>query len=143
MIIYNSYPSLESRDIKRSIERGTVNLSDIKKWEESDIISLFDTAMNRAIRLFGKHAFRKSYGSLKRRPINKCLFESWGVILANMSQVHFDKLLAKRKSFNEEYSKLLDDVKFVIAISRDSMRQGSVSYRYGELTRIINNYIDD
>ena len=143
MIIYNSYPSLESRDIKRSIERGTVNLSDIKKWEESDIISLFDTAMNRAIRLFGKHAFRKSYGSLKRRPINKCLFESWGVILANMSQVHFDKLLTKRKSFNEEYSKLLDDVKFVIAISRDSMRQGSVSYRYGELTRIINNYIDD
>ena len=36
--------------------------------------------------------------------------------------------------------KLLDDNKFIIAISRDSMRQGSVSYRYEELTKLINKY---
>ena len=100
-------------------------------------------AMNRALKLFGKHAFRKSYGSLRRRPINKCLFESWGVILANMSQEDVDKLISKKKLFTSEYSKLLDDEKFIIAISRDSMRQGSVSFRYDELTRIIKHCIYD
>lgn len=143
MIIYNSYPTLDSRDIKRSIERGTINTADIKKWEEEEIISKFEMAMNRALKLFGKHAFRKSYGSLRRRPINKCLFESWGVILANMSQEDVDKLISKKKLFTSEYSKLLDDEKFIIAISRDSMRQGSVSFRYDELTRIIKHCIYD
>lgn len=140
MIIYNSFPSLDSRDIKRSISRGSVNVSDIKVLDESTIISNFDIAMSRATKLFGKHAFRKSYGTLRRRPINKCLFESWGVLLANMPNDQYVRLCDHKKQFAADYSKLLDDNKFIIAISRDSMRQGSVAYRYEELSKLINKY---
>lgn len=140
MIIYNSFPSLDSRDIKRSISRGSVNVSDIKILNESAIISNFDIAMSRATKLFGKHAFRKSYGTLRRRPINKCLFESWGVLLANMPNDQYVRLCDHKKQFAADYSKLLDDNKFIIAISRDSMRQGSVAYRYEELSKLINKY---
>lgn len=51
MIIYNSLPSLDSRDIKRSISRGSVNVSDIKILDESTVISNFDMAMSRAAKL--------------------------------------------------------------------------------------------
>ena len=140
MIIYNSLPSLDTRDIKRSISRGSVNIPDVKMLDESTIISNFDIAMSRASKLFGKHAFRKSYGTLRRRPINKSLFECWGVLLANMSIDQYARLCVRKKQFIDEYSKLLDDNKFIIAISRDSMRQGSVAYRYDELSKLINKY---
>lgn len=143
MIIYNSLPSLDSRDIKRSMSRGTVNVSDIKVLDEDTIISNFDLAMIRATKLFGKHAFRKSYGAQRRRPINKCLFESWGVLLANMSKEQYMRLCTNKTGFIKEYSRLLDDNKFVIAISRDSMRQGSVAYRYDELSKLIKRYSYD
>ena len=96
--------------------------------------------MDRASILFGKHAFRKSYGTLHKRPINKSLFECWGVLLANMSKDQYVRLCVRKKQFIDEYSKLLDDNKFIIAISRDSMRQGSVAYRYEELSKLINKY---
>lgn len=140
MIIYNSLPSLDSRDIKRSISRGSVNIPDVKILDESTIISNFDIAMSRASKLFGKHAFRKSYGTLRRRPINKSLFECWGVLLANMSKYQYDCLCVRKEQFIDEYSRLLNDDKFIIAISRDSMRQGSVTYRYEELLKLINKY---
>lgn len=140
MIIYNSLPSLDTRDLKRSLSRGTVSVSDINHIDASDIISSFDVAMNRASILFGKHAFRKSYGNQRRRPINKCLFESWGVLLANMHDAQFEQLVVNKMAFMDEYAKLLDDAKFIIAISRDSMRQGSVAYRYDELTKLINKF---
>ena len=140
MIIYNSYPSLDSRDLKRSKSRGTINLSDINKLDEEDIISSFKKAMKYAFKLFGKHAFRKSYGELKRRPINKCLFESWGVLLSQISSTRYSNLLKNKDQFMADYSKLLDDNRFIIAISRDSMRQWSVFYRYNELTKLIDKY---
>lgn len=140
MIIYNSYPSLDSRDLKRSKSRGTINLSDINVLDEEEIISSFERAMKYALKLFGKHAFRKSYGELRRRPINKCLFESWGVLLSKISSTHFNTLLKNKKEFMADYSKLLDDNRFIIAISRDSMRQWSVFYRYNELTKLIDKY---
>ena len=140
MIIYNSLPSLDTRDLKRSLSRGTVSVSDVNHIDASEIISSFDVAMNRASKLFGKHAFRKSYGNQRRRPINKCLFESWGVLLANMHDAQFEQLVVNKMAFMDEYAKLLDDAKFIIAISRDSMRQGSVAYRYDELTKLINKF---
>ena len=68
------------------------------------------------------------------------MFESWGVLLANMHDAQFEQLVVNKMAFMDEYAKLLDDAKFIIAISRDSMRQGSVAYRYDELTKLINKF---
>ena len=77
---------------------------------------------------------------MRRRPINKCLFETWGVLFGNMSDTAFTKLFVHRHQFMNDYSKLLDDDKFIIAISRDSMRPSSVSLRYEKLESLIEKY---
>lgn len=140
MIIYNSFPYLKSRDLIRRERESMVQISDVRVLSKDEIIDIFLMAMRRARKMFGDHAFRKSYGKMRRRPINKCLFETWGVLLGNMSDAVFTKLFAHRNQFMSDYSELLDDDKFIIAISRDSMRPSSVSLRYGKLESLINKY---
>lgn len=97
--------------------------------------------MERSKKLFGNHAFRKSYPGLKRSPINKSLFETWGVILSGLTEKEFSSLFIKKKSFMDEYKPILSDVTFAIAISRDSMKHLSVKYRFTTLLNLINKYI--
>lgn len=140
MIIYNSFPSLKNRDLIRREREGMVSVSDVQVRSKDEIMDIFLIAMKRARKMFGDHAFRKSYGNMRRRPINKCLFETWGVLLGNMSDMDFSKLLDHRNQFMDDYSKLLDDEKFIIAISRDSMRPSSVVLRYNKLEDLIKKY---
>lgn len=140
MIIYNSFPSLKNRDLIRREKEGVVSVSDVRVLSKDKIMDSFLIAMKRARKMFGDHAFRKSYGNMRRRPINKCLFETWGVLLGNMSDVDFSKLSVHRNLFMDDYSKLLDDEKFIIAISRDSMRPSSVVLRYNTLEDLIKKY---
>lgn len=140
MIIYNSFPSLKNRDLIRREKEGMVSVSDVRVLSKDKIMDSFLIAMKRARKMFGDHAFRKSYGNMRRRPINKCLFETWGVLLGNMSDVDFSKLSVHRNLFMYDYSKLLDDEKFIIAISRDSMRPSSVVLRYNKLKNLIKKY---
>lgn len=117
-----------------------VSVSDVQVRSKDEIMDIFLIAMKRARKMFGNHAFRKSYGDMRRRPINKCLFETWGVLLGNMSDMDFSKLSDHRNQFMDDYSKLLDDEKFIIAISRDSMRPSSVVLRYNKLEDLIKKY---
>lgn len=141
MIIYNSFPSLKSRELLRREKEHMVVVPDIHVMSKDSILDIFLQAMKRAKKIFEAHAFRKSYGYMRRRPINKCLFETWGYLLGKMSESDFEKLYNNRIAFLKDYSMLLDNDKFAIAISRDSMRQSSVMFRYDELTKIINKNI--
>lgn len=52
----------------------------------------------------------------------------------------FYEAFVHRNQFMDDYSKLLDDEKFIIAISRDSMRPSSVALRYNTLENLIKIY---
>ena len=140
MIIINALPNLDSREIKKCIKQKTINLDDIEHISINGIMDTFSLAMKRAHKLFGKHAFRKSTDNMRRRPINKSLFEAWGVLLSGMTETQFNLLCTNKKSFMVEYRRLLDDEAFSIAISRDSMKHLSVKLRFEKLTEIINKY---
>lgn len=57
---------------------------DVAKWKT--ILSAFEKAMTASNKIFGKHAFRKYYGATYyRNPINRGLFESQSVALAQFS----------------------------------------------------------
>ena len=83
---------------------------------------------------------KKLWNSAQTTYQQMSILESWGVLLANMPNDQYVRLCNHKKQFAADYSKLLDDNKFIIAISRDSMRQGSVVYRYEELSKLINKY---
>ncbi|MCR5574116.1 MAG: DUF262 domain-containing protein [Bacteroidaceae bacterium] len=140
MIILNAMPNLDTREFNKCVHQKTIILSDIENINFDQIKELFLLAMRRAKKLFGKHAFRKSTPDMRRRPINKSLFEIWSVLLCEMSEEQFNALHKNRTKLVPDYRSILDDYNFEIAISRDSMRHTSVALRYDRLKELVNKY---
>lgn len=142
MIILNSLPDLTCKEYqkfcksKRSSDPKLVNQITIDEIE-----MFFYTTMNRNRQMFGEHAFRKSYGNMKRKPINRCLFEMWGVILGSISDEEFNNLMNKKTDFLAKYAMLLEDVDFLRSITTGSMKHSSVKYRFDSLIDLIKPYI--
>lgn len=143
MIILNARPTYKLPEFQKRILKRTIAINTIKDLNDEKIKEVFVIAMKRAKLLFGKHAFRKSVPGMRRTPINKSLFESWGVLLGNMSEEHFSCLKRQEKVFFQEYGILLKTKAFEIAISRDSMRHTSVAFRYEELKKLLNKFYDN
>lgn len=54
--------------------------------------------MKAAVKIFDNDAFRKRYDfNASRNPINKALFETWSVNLANQPDYNIDILIANKK----------------------------------------------
>lgn len=140
MMIYNAMPSLDNRDIKKLVKEGNVAIEDITVMAKDAIIESFEKAMTRGQELFGPHAFRKSIPGNRRAPINKSLFETWGVLLSRLSDDEFKKLCSNKQLLLNEYADYLYTNNFVIAISRDSMNKWSVNHRYTIVSDLINKY---
>lgn len=140
MMIYNALPGLDNRDIKKLVKEGNLSVDDVTTLTKNEIMHLFEKAMLRGRELFGDHAFRKSMQGYRRSPINKSLFETWGVLLSRLTDEEFESLLVHKDHMMEEYGRYLIDDNFIIAISRDSMSKWSVNYRYGIITDLINAY---
>ncbi len=140
MIILNSLPTLETKEFnKLSVERG-LSREDIRVRDFDEISRRFMIAMKRATRLFGQHAFRKSIGNDRRRPINKSLFETWGIILSGISDIEFERLLKNRERFMADYRNIIDNDAFRKIISNDSMKHSSVSSRFTDLSNLTHRY---
>lgn len=140
MILLNNRSDYEKRDIKKLQREKRVNLSDVTTMSDEDIRSRFVLAMKRGKELFGAHAFRKSIAPHRRTPINKALFETWGILLSQLDNEEFIRLINNKEALLEEYEKYLWNDQFIIAISRDSMSKNSVNYRYTELSNLINKH---
>ncbi len=104
------------------------------------ICSLFKTGMQRAYKLFGEYAFRKSVPGQRKAPINKSLFEVWGTILAEMDSLTFEKIIADKNNFIENYKSYISDPKIESAISRNSWEKDSVDLRFGRAYEIVKRY---
>jgi hypothetical protein len=145
MIILNAMPDFYTKDFNKLQDRhkGIDVIALITILVDDDIVEKFQTAMIRAQILFDTSAFRKSLPGHRRSPINKALFEVWGVLLAEMSEKKFQSLLVNKDKFFVDYGKLLAQPEFVVAISRDSMRYKSVKDRYVKLTNLIDTYSHD
>lgn len=141
MIILNNRENLNARDIKKLVREKRVNLPDVTLLTDDEIVSRFILAMKRGKEIFGKHAFRKSLPPHRRTPINKALFETWGILLSKLTEDEFSNLRTNKASLLNDYKGYLWNEKFIIAISRDSMNKNSVNYRYSELLNLIRKYI--
>lgn len=141
MIILNALPALDTKELNKGIKSGSIVKEHINVVDETVITETFIRAMKRAGSFFGDHAFRKSYPGKRRTPINKSLFETWGVLLSNLSEAEFQKLQNNKERFMKEYKPLIDDPRFVLSISKDSMRPPSVKSRFEVLSNLVNKNI--
>ncbi len=140
MMIYNAMPGLDNRDMKKLVREGNVVVGDVQLMTGDAIKAAFEKAMVRGSQLFGIHAFRKSLPGNRRSPINKSLFETWGVLLSRLTEQEFANVLRNKQALLTEYEGNLYDNDFIIAISRDSMSKWSVGYRYRIVSELINAY---
>lgn len=141
MIIVNSLPSLESRELNKLVSKEQVDLNDVTIRDLNEARRLFKVAMVRSLQLFGSHTFRKSYGDKPRSPINKALFETWGVLLCKITDNEYQTLFSNKKEFLNEYEKIIETYDFQLNISRDSMKNTAVKNRFERLKNLIEKYI--
>ena len=130
MILLNSMPNLNSRELSKRVTSGRIDLETVRVMNEDEIVSIFNMAMDRCYKIFGGHAFRKSYDGLRRSPINKSLFETWSNLFANISENEFCRLRSHKEQFLNEYKPFLDNTDFIISISRDSMKHAAVKITF-------------
>ena len=140
MIILNAMPNMDTREYRKLISKLKEEPWKIKILNKDEIIKYFTIAMERSHKLFGKHAFRKSYGDQARRPINRCLFETWAYIMGRYTDEEFEKLLLNKRMFQVEYTKILDDIEFQNAIQRQSMKHSALKYRFNTLIKLTDKY---
>lgn len=140
MIIINALPNLDNREFRKLIAKGKVNKDDILITSIDKLKNDFILAMSRGYNLFGDHAFRKSCPGQRRTPINKSLFETWGVLLSQLNETEFKNLVKSKNDLMKEYESVLRDDRFIIDISRDSMKKTSVENRYTKIRNLIDNY---
>jgi hypothetical protein len=91
----------------------------------------FDRAMTHAYLVFGEHAFRKwPKGDDYRRPINRAMFESWSLALADPAHTTAD-LRARRKAIVEAArERMTTDVTYLNAITSSTTDRHRVEYRF-------------
>jgi hypothetical protein len=140
MIIINSFPSLSNKEIQKALKNKNFEISDITVHSLEDIKVRFRTSMLRAYSIFDQHTFRKSFGSNRRSGINKGLFETWGVLFANLSNDEFERLLKNKSNFLADYYPIISDNDFQIALSRDSMKATSVKIRFEKFINLLHKH---
>ena len=104
----------------------------------------FRAAMQLAIDLFGRDAFRRPrrHSSLRRAPINKPLFESWAVNLARIRKPTDRSLLfERRKELNAGFAALMDDEEFEQSISIGTQWSTRVSIRFGRISKLVKDVL--
>lgn len=139
MLVLNEGIDLTQETVDKVFE-GTGPKLQVNTFEQ--IQHCFSLAMQRAIQLFGRHAFRKSLPMDERlSPVNKSLFEVWGNILSQLSQEDFESLLENKEPFFEAYSQLLQDIEFVNLISRHSSTASGIQGSYQRLNEFVAEYI--
>jgi uncharacterized protein with ParB-like and HNH nuclease domain len=140
MIIINAFPNFNTREFKKLLVKESLLVKDISIHDINELKRLFKLAMTRAFKLFGKHTFRKSYGNNSRRPINKALFETWGVLLSRLSEADFNELNNNKSKMEHEYHRILESYDFQLSISRDSMKTPAVKSRFEKIKSLIDKY---
>ena len=92
----------------------------------------FIRGMANGYAVFGEHAFRKwPLDSDRKRPINRALFDSWGIVLANYDENAVRK--RAKRLVNRARKLMTNDLDFINAISSSTGDVRNVRIRLGKV----------
>ena len=139
----NSWESYRGDDLDGFLVDAMRKINLMTQSERNDLMNIFTNAMVAAKEIFLDDAFRKRYFvEDQRNPINKALFEAWGVGLANCSFDEIEVLVRKRKKIKSEFIKLLNkDWDFEGAISTSTGSQKRVKKRFSTIESFIQRFL--
>jgi hypothetical protein len=120
-------------------------MDQINKWAPEQVEQLkerFFASMNAAQEIFGGWAFRKYYGQhFRRTPINKAIFESWAVNLANLPAEDLAVLKSRRELVMKKFA-LLMGTDFEKAISIGTGTVANVRRRFRDVAKLVGEVLN-
>ncbi len=124
-------------DLDVFLRSAMKRLNTLSPTEIEQLTTEFTQAMRAAESIFAEHAFRKHFhGQGNRLPINKALFESISVNLAKMTPRELTRLQERRDKVQERLMDLMDDGKFLQAISGGTGDVDKVHTRFAAIEEI-------
>lgn len=136
MRIINNYPDPTEKQLTKIFSKKKIPVLKIKTIEE--IKEKFFLSMRRSQQLFDGHAFRKSLPNDPRKsPINKSLFDVWGVLLSELSIDEYNILIKNKDYLLNNYSNLFHSLEFNNSISRHASTVKGIADRYEYINDII------
>jgi Protein of unknown function DUF262 len=113
---------------------------DLDRRERERLLRAFERAMDNAYRIFAEHAFRKwPLDRTRLSPINRALFESWGVAL---SLFEWAQLKPKKARIVREARRLMtEDREYVAAISVSTGDPKRVTIRFERVMQILEGAV--
>jgi hypothetical protein len=129
--------STQEFDIFLSEAMTAINkMSDV---ERVNLKARFIHSMDLSHRLLGKFAFRKLYDVEERlKPLNKALFEAWGVNLASVTPAQVDILVQRRDQLLDGFIRLMNERDFEQAITQGTGDVARVRLRFGKIAQLIS-----
>ena len=128
-----------ARDLDGYLSQTMAKINNMNSKGRNELSADFRKAMQAANEIFGRYAFRKFYRKRGRRgPINKALFESWGVGLARRSDSEIASLVGSRKGVMKKFTELVkEDWAFERAISSSTGTPARVRERFRAIAELI------
>jgi Protein of unknown function DUF262 len=116
-------------DLDAFLRNGMKELNVLHRDDEQVLVGDFERSMRAAEEIFGEHAFRKVFSNPKRiLPINKAIFETISVNLAQLSRDELATLKSRRQQAHAGLIGLLE--------AEDGVFLGDVSYSTGSASRV-------
>ncbi|WP_454839189.1 DUF262 domain-containing protein [Pseudomonas hormoni] len=123
---------------------GEIELEARLPYNKNIIIEAFNTGLERSHKIFGDHAFRRSYAQKRKTPVNKALFEVWLVLLSRIKSDIFQNIMQKKDEFLSKYHSLLEeDSEFIDSIGRHGGDVTGVRNRYKNIINLLKEYQND
>lgn len=133
------------RDMEGFLNNAMAKLQDLNRDGLLKLENRFVRSMQVCSKLFGKNAFRKTVSNQKgRNPINRSLFEVWGVALDKRSDMELRVLEKKAKFLKDGFQNLLSNNKdFVESISVGTGEVKKVKTRFATIDQLIEGVLHD
>ncbi|MEU8314570.1 MULTISPECIES: DUF262 domain-containing protein [unclassified Micromonospora] len=128
-------------DFDRFLRESMGTLNTLPASQVDRLWTEFGMAMGAAKGIFGPYAFRKRdrSGGGRRMPINKALFETISVNLAELGGPGMAILMDRRQRVEDEFIGLMSDVDFQGAISQGTGDPGKVRMRFGIIREVFES----
>ncbi|WP_405387796.1 DUF262 domain-containing protein [Streptomyces sp. NBC_01102] len=129
------------RDFDQFLVDTMHRINRLSPQQRQDEARQFREAMKGATGIFGQYAFRKWRGQARKSPINKALFETVAVNLANLADHERDALVASGDKVRAGFFDLMKDWDFDRAISIATGDPKKVQRRFEDMGKLFRGVL--
>ncbi len=139
----NSWENYHNNDLDGYLVDAMKRINQMNQDERNKLEVTFIKAMKAAKEIFDTDAFRKRFNvDDRRKPVNKALFEIWGVGLAKCSPIEIRELKCRHRLVKRKFMNLLNDgQEFEKSISFSTGSPQRVKKRFKTIENLIREIL--